>query len=143
MERKRFWKAICLAMMGAVLWAIVEPAPGAEDGWPPRETYQEQFPQATKGYREGMRLENAVGSFERNGDRIWFVLSDGQRLASLENLNLERIADKLDTDTGPLSWTVSGLVTEYRGRCYLLVSRAQAKRLAGHQARRQPKPAGG
>jgi hypothetical protein len=42
----------------------------------------------------------------------------------LENLALERIGRALDESRGTRLWVVSGLITEYRGANYLLVSKA-------------------
>lgn len=75
-----------------------------------------------------------MGAFRRSGDRIEFVMAGGMRFIALENLNLERIEDKLALDTGGLTWTVSGTVTEYRGQFYLLIRRAKARRSTDQQA---------
>lgn len=85
--------------------------------------------------REGTRLESALGTFERHGGRIAFVAAGGDTFLALENLNLQRVADKLDLGDGVFQWTVSGTITEFRGQRFLLVSRAQARRLTAAEAR--------
>lgn len=81
--------------------------------------------------REGATLTDRRGYFKRVGDRLAFYPEDGSpRLVVLENLNLERIANKLDEYAEPPPWSVSGTVTEFRGINYLLVSRAVLKSTA-------------
>lgn len=79
--------------------------------------------------REGEVVENIAGHFRRMGERILFQPAKGGRpWPVLENLSLERVARTIQ-DTGKLNspWTVSGVVTEYRGANYLLLSRAMIK----------------
>jgi hypothetical protein len=75
--------------------------------------------------REGTRLTDVVGSFQTAGDRISFH-PDGksESYRVLENLSLERIDGYLGSARGTPTWTVSGIVTEFRGSNYLLVSKA-------------------
>jgi hypothetical protein len=78
--------------------------------------------------REGTILSEQAGRFQPAGDRLMFYLSEnGQRLGTLENLNLERIAKLVVDSPDPLEWIVSGMVTEYQGVNYLLVERAVLK----------------
>jgi hypothetical protein len=85
--------------------------------------------------REGALIQNLSGQFQRQGNRLVFVAADGRRLTALENLNLQRVADKLEVDA-TFTWFVWGTVTEFRGDRFLLISRAQARRVADMQARR-------
>ena len=74
--------------------------------------------------REGSTLQDEPGVFQETGDRIVFQSRIRKTpLTVLENLALERISTALEK-TGPRQWTVSGVVTEFRGVNYLLVSRA-------------------
>jgi hypothetical protein len=78
--------------------------------------------------REGAKLIDQVGSFKLTGDRLTFFTADGsRRFNCLENLNLERITQMVADSPDPLEWRVSGLVTEYRGANYLLISHAVVK----------------
>jgi hypothetical protein len=78
--------------------------------------------------REGTELKDALGTFRLTGDRATFILADGSaRFGGLENLNLERVANVIAGDPSPLEWVVSGVVTEYKGNNYLLVTRAILK----------------
>lgn len=93
------------------------------------------------GYREGAVIERILGQFEQQGGRIVFVAQGGERFTALENLNLQRVAEKLQLEAGTLSWSISGHVTEYSGARYLLISRAQARRASPSEARRSPSSA--
>ena len=76
--------------------------------------------------REGTRLTDVVGSFQSIGnDNVSFALGGNKdSFRVLENLALQRINQVLDENRGPRQWIVSGLITEYRGNNYLLVTKA-------------------
>ncbi|MCL6508160.1 MAG: hypothetical protein K6T59_14180 [Bryobacteraceae bacterium] len=76
--------------------------------------------------REGTRLVDVVGTFQPVGaDGISFSpRGSKESYRVLENLALERIARALDESRGTRLWVVSGLITEYRGANYLLISKA-------------------
>jgi len=74
--------------------------------------------------REGARLLEQQGSFQPAGDRFMFVGQDQARFMVLENLALQRIALALSEPQTAPTWTVTGIVTEFRGANYLLVTRA-------------------
>lgn len=79
--------------------------------------------------REGVKLTDRRGRFERRGERYVF-LSDApvSQFMVLENLMLERVANVLaDAAGGQLRWSVSGTITEYRGVNYVLLDRAVVK----------------
>jgi hypothetical protein len=81
--------------------------------------------------REGTRITDVPGSFQFSGDRVSFhpdgKEDKGESFRVLENLALERINRELGQARGVLQWTVSGMVTEYRGNNYLLVTKAVVK----------------
>jgi hypothetical protein len=76
--------------------------------------------------REGTRLTDVVGTFQSIGnDNVSFSLGGNKdSFRVLENLALQRINQVLDENRGPRQWIVSGLMTEYRGSNYLLVTKA-------------------
>ena len=75
--------------------------------------------------REGTQLREERGRFEFNGDRITFIAAESQtRFVGLENLNLQRIAQILGGSADSLEWTVNGVITEFQGTNFLLVTRA-------------------
>ena len=78
--------------------------------------------------REGAKLKGELGEFREAGERIRFYLNDDETsFVALENLALERVSQELDGNTSPRTWSVSGVVTEYRGGNYLLVTRVALK----------------
>jgi hypothetical protein len=81
--------------------------------------------EAGERLREGTKLIDVVGAFDFSGERAAFH-PDGSRdsFRVLENLALERISRILSEGRGPRQWTVSGLITEFRGTNYLLVQKA-------------------
>lgn len=75
--------------------------------------------------REGTQLREERGRFEFSGDRIAFITSETKtRFLGLENLNLQRIAQISGGSAESLEWTVSGVITEFQGTNFLLVTRA-------------------
>lgn len=76
--------------------------------------------------REGSRLNDVVGRFRPSGDSLTFIDIENREIGGLPNLNLERIARTLQTVDEPesVTWTISGTVTEFSGKNYLLISRA-------------------
>jgi hypothetical protein len=84
--------------------------------------------EAGQRIREGTAFTSQTGTFRLTGDRLTFYPNAGQHsLGGLENLNLERIARAVAESAEPLEWSVSGIVTEYQGGNYLLVTRAVLK----------------
>jgi len=78
--------------------------------------------------REGFKLDSELGEFREAGERITFYPSgDKTSFVAIENLALERVSRVLDENTSPRTWSVSGIVTEYRGGNYLIVTRASLK----------------
>lgn len=76
--------------------------------------------------REGTKMKDQVGSFTITGDRAKFTTSDGNEFIGLENLNLARVMATIRDDPGK-EWSVSGLITEYQGHNYVLITRAILK----------------
>jgi hypothetical protein len=81
--------------------------------------------------REGMKVVNQIGELRETGGRIAFY-PDGEThsLQLLENLALERVSH--DLDVTQRKWSVSGIVTEYKGGNYLLLHRAVLKARASN-----------
>jgi hypothetical protein len=82
--------------------------------------------------REGTRLTDRLGHFRYSGEVLNFIDENGRELGGLSNLNLERVLRMLKTVDEPESvkWSVSGVVTEFSGRNYLLITRAVYKAAA-------------
>ncbi len=79
--------------------------------------------------REGARLRDVAGHFHRTGDSLTFIDGENREIGGLQNLNLERIIRMLKSVEEPesVTWSVSGVITEFSGRNYLLISRAVFK----------------
>jgi len=100
-----------------------DPAPPAAQPTAPQATRSSDEPPGER-LREGTALKSVSGTFEIIGERILFRPSERElSLPVLENLASERVAGMLDSAAGRI-WSVSGTVTEFRGRNYLLVERA-------------------
>lgn len=88
-------------------------------------------PQATavKRLREGTIINDQTGYFRENGDGASFVADSGIEFGALRNLNLERVVKLLKNAEEPSSvrWSVTGKVTEFAGRNYILISRSVYK----------------
>jgi hypothetical protein len=82
--------------------------------------------------REGTRLRDVTGRFRQSGDSLTFIDAESREINGLPNLNLERILRMLKTVEEPesITWSVSGSITEFSGRNYLLISRAVYKAAA-------------
>jgi hypothetical protein len=76
--------------------------------------------------REGTRLVDVPGTFASIGaDRVTFSPAGGRdSYRVLENLALQRVGQSLEENQGSRQWIVSGMITEYRGSNYLLVTKA-------------------
>jgi hypothetical protein len=65
-----------------------------------------------------------MGTFQPAGERVVFQPAGGKEsYRVLENLALERIRT-LDEGAGQRAWVISGIVTEYRGANFLLITKA-------------------
>ena len=80
--------------------------------------------------REGTKLIEVEGRFEFTGDRMAFFRADAEESYKvLENLALERINKVLEETRAneKPQWMISGIVTEYHGGNFLLVTKAVIK----------------
>jgi hypothetical protein len=86
--------------------------------------------------REGTRLTDMIGTFQSIGNDSVSFSPGGNKdsFRVLENLALQRIGQVLDENRGPRQWIVSGLITEYRGSNYLLVTKAVIQLQEGDSA---------
>ncbi len=121
----------CLIAAALVAW-LATPAgglppdhrPARDDGPGETAATTTQAPDPAQRLREGSLIKDLPGTFVSAGERIAFYPSDQDTaLPVLENQALERVAGMLEQAPGRV-WSVSGTVTEFRGRNYLLISRA-------------------
>lgn len=117
----------CVATLAtglALSWAQA-PAPDVK---PASATPAKPAPAVETLVREGTELVDQFGQFKQSGNRIVFVLAEGNRqLIGLENLNLERVLKVISDNPQSGDWLVTGTVTEYRAINYLLIRRAILK----------------
>jgi hypothetical protein len=85
--------------------------------------------QGSRRLREGTLISDQNGFFREDGEGATFVADTGMEFGALPNLNLERVVRLLKNADEPSSirWSVTGKVTEFSGRNFLLVSRALYK----------------
>jgi hypothetical protein len=139
--RKRFhWVEgiVAVALLVALAWLNrLHAAP--EDFTPPESygsrssSYGSQAPEdSARRLREGTEITGQTGYFKQDGDGATFVTDDGFELGGLPNLNLERVVRTLKTadETSTIRWRVNGVITEFSGRNYLLITRAVYKSAA-------------
>jgi hypothetical protein len=143
---------LMLVTVSAVLTALAVSLAVAENPAPPAEPTSSRLgasallpaaakspppPTGEKGaekLREGTKLLDEVGGFSRVGERVSFTPGKGDSLKCLENLALERIARAIDESQGQRQWVVSGVVTEFKGGNYLLVTKAVIRLQEGETA---------
>ena len=90
---------------------------------------------AAEKLREGTRLTDEIGGFTRVSERVSFAPAGGREpLRCLENLALERISRAIDESQGQRQWVVSGVITEFRGANFLLVTKAVIQLQEGETA---------
>jgi hypothetical protein len=81
---------------------------------------------ASERLREGTKLIDVVGSFQAaGGDSISFSRDGGKEsFRVLENLALQRVGQALENNLNAKHWVISGVITEYRGANYLILTKA-------------------
>ena len=79
--------------------------------------------------REGTNISNVSGYFRFDGEGATYVAEDGMEFGGLPNLSLERVVGTLKgaEKASAVRWSVSGMVTEFGNRNYLLISSAVYK----------------
>ena len=85
--------------------------------------------------REGDQWNDELGQFHADGARVAFrPVRGGRPVVVLENLNLQRVLQVTHEARGTVFWSISGTITEFQGRNYLLISRATRKSRASVEA---------
>ena len=78
--------------------------------------------------REGTKITDVLGTFKVTGDRAnFYVKETNQRFGGLENLNLARVVNTIINSPDEHEWAVSGIITEYRGSNYVLITKVIRK----------------
>jgi hypothetical protein len=76
---------------------------------------------------EGEEFQNRIGQFSIKDSRIVCTIDGKQNLIVLENQMLDQVSQKIAGSTVALPWNISGKITEFQGKYYLLLSLAQLK----------------
>jgi hypothetical protein len=83
---------------------------------------------------EGEEFQNRIGQFSIKDSRIVCTIDGKQNLIVLENQTLGQVAQKLAGSPASLSWNISGKITEFQGKYYLLLSLAQLKNISASKS---------
>lgn len=119
-------RLLCLALPTFVLALTTL----ASDSPPPQVTRpaahrRAENARSAERQREGTKLTEVSGRFEFAGDRVTFhPANEREHYRVLENLALERVGQVLGETRAKHEWTISGVLTEYRGVNYLLLQKA-------------------
>ena len=133
---KHTWAVVFLVSVAAALVVKAESTTrlGADDAELRRAVtssirVRDEQHTAERRLREGTMITDELGHFVEDGDGAKFVTKKGIQFGGLQNLNLERVVRLLKGADEPenIWWSVSGTVTEFDGRNYLLISRAVYK----------------
>lgn len=107
-----------------------EPLTQAGSGFRPSTVSREDAEEnAKRRLREGTVLTDQGGRFRQDGDGAIFISEKQLEFIALQNLNLERVTRTLKGSdvSESIRWSVSGMVTEFNGRNFLLITRAVYK----------------
>jgi len=113
----------CVVVFSALLtYRVTTAAPSA----PTKVQDRDATVSGKSRIREGTTVRDQTGFFRQDGDGATFVTDEGMEFGGLPNLNLERVVRTLKTadDSKSIRWSVSGLITEFSSRNFLLISRA-------------------
>jgi hypothetical protein len=83
---------------------------------------------------EGEEFQNRIGQFSIKDSRIVCTIDGKQNLIVLENQTLGQVAQKLAGSPASLPWNISGKITEFQGKYYLLLSLAQLKNISASKS---------
>jgi hypothetical protein len=110
-----FWLGMVILVAGVS--ANLTAQDGVEDTELPKTTQ--------KILREGTRIESSVCECRSDGNRLSIKLdnNESRSLIALENLAAQRVLQAATEDSKDSSWSITGTVTEFQGRNYILLER--------------------
>ncbi len=113
-----FWFGTCLVCAGVVSNL------GAIGAGPASAIAEDEDKVESTILREGTRIENRQAEVRQEAERLAVYL-DGSRtpLLTLENLAMQRLTQSILDDPADQNWLVTGTITEFQGRNYLLLER--------------------
>jgi hypothetical protein len=117
------------AVLIAALSILSASEPGSIAQTSPQASREDTDETGKRRLREGTVLTDQGGRFRQDGDGAVFISENQYEFTSLPNLNLERVIRTLkgSDESESIRWSVSGQVTEFNGRNYLLITRAVYK----------------
>jgi hypothetical protein len=74
---------------------------------------------------EGEEFQNRIGRFSIRNSRIVCTIDGKQNLTVLENQTLGEVAKKIAGSSTASPWSISGKITEFQGKYFLLLSAAE------------------
>jgi hypothetical protein len=77
-----------------------------------------------KIHREGTRLDQKALTFRTENDRLMVQIDPDHAIQVLENLGAQRIYRANQDDPEDNQWSITGSLTEFEGRNYLLIEQA-------------------
>ncbi|GIX00412.1 MAG: hypothetical protein KatS3mg111_3744 [Pirellulaceae bacterium] len=118
----RFWM-ISLTLISAGFVNFVH---GKPDDRANEQAQQQQQDVSSLLLREGTTIKSTNAQCRFNGERLVVDLQDQDRvLIALENLMAQRVVEALQLDPMDNRWSIEARVTEFNGRNFLFLVRAQ------------------
>ncbi len=121
---QRMFSSMAFWVVGALVLAAIASNLTAGDSTPQRPK-QAAAAGEEKLLREGTRIVGDIGECRTDGDRLSIIFGEQptRSLIALENLAAQRIVQAVLDDPSDRSWKVSGTITEFQGRNYILLER--------------------
>lgn len=118
-----FWM-FCGALLAAVASNLTAGDPTKRVDTAPSESANSAS-DTPKIVREGARIESKIMRAKLAGENIVWEADDSKKsFDSLENLALERVLQAVHADGSERPWIVTGTITEFKGRNFILLERA-------------------
>ena len=123
--------AVCLlagilAASSLALAQTPELPPAVPSGLPASSAFGAAATKGNERLREGTKLIDVTGTFQSVGaDSVSFLVNGNKEsYRVLQNLALQRVSYSLEENRALRQWVVSGVITEYRGANFLLITKA-------------------
>lgn len=107
----------------AILAAIAANITASDSATQSKSTVAQETSESRKVMREGARIESVAVRIRVVGETLVFSFDGKEPIEGLENLALHRIFQALQDDPNNDRWIVTGQITEFRERNYLLLEK--------------------
>lgn len=122
--RRRLLFALGLPLGGLFALATTEQVSTTAQAQATVQEDAEQAQDTTQILREGAKIESQTATCRSAGERLTVELSGGARILTvLENLASQRVLDAILEDPADNNWTISGTITEFQNRNFILLQR--------------------